>query len=497
MILTSIFNKENFKFFFKELLILVGVMVVCLYTVIALYIFTPLAFLFVVPLIIAVLYLLPKVESYPENFLRTLILVYFPLTIVWPYFIGINIGFMDLHPSRVLLLFIVLLWMYYFISSPNFREQLLQYKYVSSVFFIALWVFLFTHVSGIGFSNYPIGSINGVFKVLTEIFVPTFLFLILVNTREMVEKFINVFIVLGVLVMIVGVWESFVKAPFWGTYFSHMILADLSTEIGIWRNGVYRVTSIFRHPLVMVQFQIIVISMMAYRTLSVSNFYVKLLLLMAMLGTVYVMFASDSRSIVPALFLMSAILLSAFIYKVIQTNKSGFIGWLFTALFPIIAIGGTVAFYASRQMFMGSSDIATLSTEARYDMWGLAWQRILDNPLAGFFGYGLQTSTEVVNWRGGVSLDSYFINVLIEQGVNGFVLFLLIYIYTVWLAVKLWRNSNYKDILPIFLIIALTGYIVIAFISSLTHILHLYYLLIAMVWVLSLTKKRISSYEKY
>jgi len=470
--------------FVIERLILVAVSLVCFYTALTLFVFTPLSFLFVVILVITVLILLPRNEYYPEVFLRRLIIMYFPLTFIWPYYIGVNIGFMDLHPSRILLFIILFYWLFYFVTSPNFRSLFFKYKNVSSSFLIVIGIYLFTHVSGIPFSPNITASINGAFKMLIEVYIPASLFLMVVNKREIVETVISVFIGLGIVVSIVGVWENFSQTPFWPAFFPFLVLNEAISDSGVWRYEIYRVTSIFAHPLSMVQFQVVVLSFMAYRYYSTTSIVSKLIMLIAMLGTVFVMFASDSRSIMPALFLMVGIFLAAIAFKIIKSKKTGFLGWLFTSSFPLIAIASILIFYVSRQVFMGASDIATLSTNARYEMWYLAWQRMLDNPLGGVVGFGLSSATSVVNWRGGVSVDSFFINVMIDQGVFGFVLYLLIYFYTVFIAIKLWIHSKFSDFLPIFIVIALSAYMVIAFISSLWHSLHLYYMTVAIMWIL-------------
>lgn len=481
----AIFDKENFKAFIKELLILAGVVIVCLYTVLAIYVFTPFAFLFIVPLIIAVIYLLPKVESYPEKFLRMAILIYFPLTIIWPYYIGVNTGFMDLHPSRVLLFVIVIVGLYFFLKSIAFRQQLTQYRQVSKYFIIVIVLYLVTHISGIGFSPHAAASFSGVFKFLFEVYIPAILFLMLINRRQILEDIINTIIFLGAVVAIVGVWESLSRTPFWPNFFPFLVLNDAISEFGIWRRDIYRVTSTFSHPLSMVHFQVISLSLMGYRFFKTKSLMIKLLLISVVSATIFVMFESDSRSVMPALFVMIGILLTSYAYAGMRSKNMSFIGWLFVISFPIIAIGSVMFFYAGRSVFMGASDIATLSTNARYEMWDLAWSRIIANPIAGLLGFGLQSSTTVVNWHGGVSIDSFLISVLIDQGIIGLTLFIWIYFYTTILAIKIWFRSKLTDFLPIFIVIALSGYMIIAFISSLTHLLHIYYIFIAMIWILS------------
>ena len=78
--------------------------------------------------------------------------------------------------------------------------------------------------------------------------------------------------------------------------------------------------------------------------------------------------------------------------------------------------------------------IEAYSNQARLDQWNLAVPKILSNPLTGH-GYG--NSGEVVGYRnpdGTMSLDSYFVSLLVDIGVPGLGFFLLMLAAGTWTA---------------------------------------------------------------
>lgn len=72
---------------------------------------------------------------------------------------------------------------------------------------------------------------------------------------------------------------------------------------------------------------------------------------------------------------------------------------------------------------------------------------------------------------------------LVETGVIGFLLFLFILVLTFKTAFATWTNSKFSDHLQVALMLSIVGFTTIAFILSLTHLLHIFYFLIALVFI--------------
>lgn len=490
----------DIKAVFFELAFLIAILFAVSYVVLVNIIFQPLVFALIAPLLIWVFYLLPVANQYPENLISKLFILWLPTTILWPYFVVVQLPGIDLHPSRVMLLGLLLLWVYYFFKCANFRSKFDEYNTLHRFFTWFVLLIILSKVSGLVLSNYFSASLNGFFKELTEVFIPAILALILIQNRSNLEKLISSLAWVGVVVVLVGVWEYQIQTTVFSAYLPSFLTGTkehivLSIEPKI-RDGEYRLQSLFGHPLSYAQYLALVFPILAYKYILAVKQSSKLFWLLMMVLLTFVMFETGSRSVLPALFIEFGVLLLVLLMVYLRNNKASFIGWTYVVLSPIVILGGSLAFIKGRNAFMGGSDLAYSSTQARFEMWDLGMQRIMAQPLQGLIGFGHSTSTEMINWRGGISIDTYFLTVLIESGVFGFVLFLLTILLSSYTAVKVWIKSDYKDYLPIVLAASILGYSVIAFISSLTHLLHVFYIVIALVFVLALIQKKSGFNEK-
>lgn len=108
---------------------------------------------------------------------------------------------------------------------------------------------------------------------------------------------------------------------------------------------------------------------------------------------------------------------------------------------------------------------------------------MLENPVQALLGFGHSMANTTVGWQGGRSLDSHYLNVLIDFGVFGLIIFVFMIFFTLYMAFKNWIKSDFKDYLQIALLASILGYSVVALISSLPHILHIFYILLALVMI--------------
>jgi len=486
MLVWNFLKSINYKSILIELIILLALIFVIAYFALAINIFPPFAFLALIPIVIVTFYFLPKTNSFPETLLLRLILIWLPLTVLWPFFVVVQAPGIDIHPSRLILLALVLLWIYYIFKSDLFRSRLTEYNQLYRFFFLFIMLLLLTKFSGVLVSSYPIAAFNGFFKELTEVFIPAFLFLALVKKREILDKVISILTWVGVIVVLIGLWEYQIQTTVFQAYLPSFltgskehILESIAPKI---RDGEYRLQSLFGHPLSYAQYLALIFPFFIYQFFKRKQKLYKAFWLLISLALIFVMFGTGSRSVMPALIVELGVLLVMMIFIFLKNNKSSFLGWLYIVLSPVVLIGGALMVLVGRQTFMGGSDLAYSSTQARFEMWDLGLERIASSPFQGLIGFGHSTATEVINWHGGASIDTYFLSVLIETGIIGFVMFVFMILFTIYVGFMNWMTSQQKDHLQIALIASILGYSVIALISSLTHILHIFYIMIALVF---------------
>lgn len=500
MNLRLVFKKIHFKAIFFELFFL-GLLVFSI-TYVAFFnvIFQPFVFILLGPLVLWMFYKLPEVKKSPDHLIRKLFFLWLPTTILWPYFVVVQLPGIDLHPSRVMLLLLIVLWVYFFFKSAHFRQRFTEHNEVYRFFSVFVLLLILSKLSGLFLSSYFSVSLNGFFKELTEAFIPAILALILIKDRLTLDKLLSILAWVGVVVIVIGLWEYRIQTTVFSAYLPGFLTGSkehivLSIEPKV-RDGEYRLQSLFGHPLSYAQYLALVFPLFAYQYLNASLHRFKFFWAGMMVLLAFVMFGTGSRSVLPALFIEFGVLLLVLLVVYLKNNKASFLGWAYVVSSPIVLVGGLLAFIKGRSAFMGGSDLAYSSTQARYEMWDLGMQRVLEKPIQGVIGFGHSTATEVINWRGGISIDTYFLSVLIESGILGFTLFILMLLLVVYTTIRMWIKSRFEDYLPIVLLASILGYSVIAFISSLTHLLHIFYIVVALVFVLALIQNRSEVNEK-
>lgn len=472
------------------------VLLLIMYTSLSVSIFPPFAILVIFPILLFAVILIEPVRSYPHKLISFLTLSWLFLSVVWPYFVVYHVpGLFDLRPTRALLALLAIVWLFYFFKSKDLNDQIGRYKAVSKLFFIFLWFFVITKVWGVAFSGAPGDTIGLFIKEVIEIMLPAIILLSLLRDREDVEKVVNVLLWMGGVVIAVGLLESRIQANVLATYLPASMLSAqdyVTTALSDKIRGEYRLQSLFGHPLVYAQFVILVLPFIVYRVISTHSYWVKAAMWILLIAAAIVLWGTGSRAIFPAVIAEIIALLLIIYYKVVVTNRASFIGWLYVTLMPVGAIAMVAVVIKAKRFIMGQSDSEYLSTQARIEMWSRGFGIIESDPIGALFGFGLYRAAIVIDWQvaGEYTIDSYFLSLLLETGILGFLAFFFLAGYAFIISVNTWKRSGYQDHVSIAFIVSISGFLMVAFILSLTHILHVFYVLVAvLIFLFWLSKK--------
>jgi len=472
-----------------------AVLILILYTALFVSVFPPFALLAIIPILVFAFVLIEPFEEYPHKFLTFLALSWLFLSVVWPYFVVYHIpGLFDLRPTRLFLTLLLIVWIYYFFKSNRLRTQLSSYREINPLFFWMFWFFVLTKIWGILFSAVPGETLSLFIKELVEIMLPALVILSLIRHRQDVENILNIMIWMAIIVVAVGLFEYRIQANVLATYLPASLLSAqdyVATALSDKIRGDYRLQSLFGHPLVYAQFVIVALPFVVYRLIYSRKKIVKVAMLFLILTSLIVLWGTGSRAIFPAIATELIVLLLVIFYKTLVTNRSSFIGWLYVTLLPLFTVALLVVITKAKRFIMGQSNSEYLSTQARLEMWSRGFGVIESDPIGALFGFGLYRAAMEIDWKvnGEYTIDSYFLNILLDTGVIGFALFIFLFGYVLYRSVRLWKESNFTDALPIVLITSLSGFLMVALILSLTHILHVYYVLFMAVFALVLLGK--------
>jgi O-antigen ligase len=107
------------------------------------------------------------------------------------------------------------------------------------------------------------------------------------------------------------------------------------------------------------------------------------------------------------------------------------------------------------------------STDARIDQWNMAIPKVVRNPLGNGLGQGADV-LGYANQAGAITIDSYYISVLLELGIIGFILYYGMIIRAIWTATRTAIDSRGEQeirlLLPIS--VSLINYVIVKSVLS-------------------------------
>jgi hypothetical protein len=107
--------------------------------------------------------------------------------------------------------------------------------------------------------------------------------------------------------------------------------------------------------------------------------------------------------------------------KLRQSLVAATIIYGYPTLFCIL-VAAVLGIHRIRRVFLGGGEHQA-STNARFDQWSMGWPKIFASPV---FGHGSGRSGEVLGYMspgGDLTIDSYFLTILLEFGIVGFICF--------------------------------------------------------------------------
>lgn len=441
------------------------------------------------PLGLVTLWLLPDTDKYPHNFLMGLFYLWFILSILWPYYIVFAFpGLWDLYPARLLLALLLIASIYFLSKSTQLKHNLHGLYSSYRIIFIFFIFILLNKLLSIFLGESPSFAANAFIKELSEVFIPVILVMALFASKKSVLRFIDVLAILGFIVVAVGLVEYSLQQnvfqyflPSWLFSSQEYIQNAMAAKI----RGEYRLQSVFGHPIVLGQFLVVVLPIFIYKLFAVKGFWSKFFIFLMIPPTLFVMFYTGSRSVFAGIFAELIIFGILFVYKVLNIHRTSFIGWLFVIVSPAILMLVFLLAFTSNELLMGQTARELNSTMSRIAMWNQGLDILYSDPLAALFGHGLGRSALVLGWitNGILTIDSYFLSVLLDGGFPGLFFFISFFVLVFYSVLAVIKKQGFSDPVPIVLIISIWGYITVAFILSLTHILKVLYILTSLLLI--------------
>jgi hypothetical protein len=376
------------------------------------------------------LWCLPQGEYAPTRLLEPLFIGFFAALILWPNYLALalaNLPWMTFLRITGMPLAVVLLAC---ISiSARFRTQLMAMLRSDILIFrllvglAGLWTFSILLSADQGQSlNRHIGAMVNLIGVF---FVSCYLF----NRRGFAELWVRMLIFMMAIICAVGLWEFRLQALPWAGHIPSFLkiedpIVQKILSGGLTRTEIYRIKATSTTPLGLGELLGLAMPFAIHLALARFGFWTRIAAFIFLPLAAWVILLTDSRlGFVTG---CASVLFYLLVWGVLRwrQNKGSLFAPALVLSYPVIFVSFMAATFLVgrlRNEFWGTGE-QQYSTQSRLDQWAVGIPKIIANP----FGYGIGEAGTTLGWTnlaGVLTIDSYWLTVLLEIGVVGFFVF--------------------------------------------------------------------------
>ncbi len=420
---------------------------------------------------LAVLIWLPAAPAAIQAAGVPMLMLFMGVTVVWPRYASLRLpGMPALSVSRLCLLALLILGIYIVSKAPAVRQRLfarlVRFKWI----FYPLLVWMFVRIVGIPFSVAPLGSLRGLLNELLTIYAPMLLALAFIETRRDIHRVLWVLLIATVLVLLLALYEYRLgRNLFFGVLEidSEYLQQVLRDKV---RAGGYRLQSTFAHPLTLSEFLVIMTPMALYLTVADGFRWIRSIGFAVFLAVLaFVVIKTGSRSGIGSLAVVlgaCAILSAARLSR--NTRNSIAAALYVLAAIAFIAVAA-LGLYLLMDIIVGRTSREFNSGMVRLLMWQEGLAKVASRPLLGF---GQDTAANVLGFvgaQGVVTIDSYFLSVLVDGGFISLLMYLLALSVMGGTFLRAGLRRDSPDLLALLIAASLIGFVLVKAILSLPH----------------------------
>jgi hypothetical protein len=397
------------------------------------------------------LWMAPDLDTRLDGTIQRVYFVYLGLLLMWPNYIALNApGLPWISFQRLAMFALVALSLYALATSSRLRDEyssVLKANPVLLRLFLA-WVALDAVMVAVG-------QFESTSRWVTHQMTWCYMFVVsawVMSKPEMPQRLVKLILVGTALTAGVVIPEYIDSKPIWADYIPSFLSIDpellQSLQFGGSRGTEYRSRSIFVNSLVYAEYvgMLIPFSLLAIAWAKTEWRRVLAVALLVLLFTAGVL--TQARTAMVGMVATLPAFAGLWVWRRYRLGQQSrdLLGPSLLFSFPAAALTFFVAVLTIprlRGMVLGGNQHKP-SNNAREAQWDMALPQIAKNPL----GHGMGSIDRVVpytNGAGKFTIDSYPINLLIEYGVGGFLIFVGFFVTAIVLGVRVYINSTTRD----------------------------------------------------
>lgn len=437
-----------------------------------------LLFLLAIPLLVAVgviLWLLPDGAEPPVPLLATLLVCFVGLNTVWPNYISIDLpGLPWINPQRIAAFALLAVAMWSYSTSLTMRAEISATLNTVNFLKIAFWIFWAATVFSLVFSDHPGASISKWFN--NQIFwTGIFMLAVWIGTKgDVPERVIRVILWTTIVVSLEIIYEYHIRQVPWLDHIPSFMTVDQAYLVNVLKSqgragtDIYRAHGPFTVSLVCAEYLAIVFPFLIHEMITAPGIVRKVLMFTGSIAVLVAMWLTNARSAMVGFFLALFLYGGFAAYRFWKRERQSLLGVSTLAMMPIVAVAFlclAITWPRLHNMTFGGAQHQP-SSIAREVQWAMGWPKILHNPV----GYGVGRSGQVLgysNLGGQLTIDTYYLSVLLEYGFVGFAAFVTVFFGQLFVGLRLYlRALPGTESLSGPISIALLNFIVIKAVSS-------------------------------
>jgi O-antigen ligase len=389
---------------------------------------------------VVLLWVVPDLPLVSDTAIRKAFFVMLIADLCVPYYYTIQISALPwISARRVATFALVSLFLLRVASSSDARQRITRRIRSSWLMFICVGGFLVMAFLSVFTSFVPTESISALTDAILSWYVPFFAMIYIIKDSDDIVFILKVICLCAIFNTATGILEFFLQHRFFIDVFPKSMLDTLiennpSLEALITpqiRNGLYRASSSFVVPLSFGEFEIITVPIGLFFALNRRELPDRILGWAVVFGGMIGVFCSGSRGAYMGFLASMAVFLVAWSVRKALQNK--------TSLVPaIVGLAGVISFAIivaliivwprAHNLVLGGG-MEAYSDQGRAQQWEAGLPYIASNPITG---HGLALGGYALELKGFISIDSYFLSLLIETGVPGFMFFAGILLLPIW-----------------------------------------------------------------
>jgi O-antigen ligase len=405
----------------------------------------------VVTMAIVALWMAPDFDTHLDGAIQRIYFIYLGLALMWPYYIAFNIpGLPWISFQRLAMFGVLAITAYAVATSARLRAEFTSVLSAHPVLirFFLCWITWHLLMLAVGqfesTSQFMRHTIMWHFFFLVSAWI-----MVMPGNAQLAHR----------LIIVGAVWTSAVvipeyinSKPFWVDYIPGFLGIDPdileSLQFGISRGSDYRSRSIFVNSVVYAEFLGMLIPFVLLALAQASTGVRRLLAGLAFLLLFTAAVLTQARTAMVAFVVTLPTFYAIWVWRRYRTTRGqrDLLGPSLLFSFPAAAATFMVAVLTVPRLrgavFGGNQHKA--SNNAREAQWDMALPQIAKNP----FGHGMGSIDRVVpytNGAGKFTVDSYPINLLVEYGVPGFVLFVGFFATAIYIGIRTYLSAESKD----------------------------------------------------